>query len=77
MENAARSIVRELQEAGFEACFAGGCVRDRLRGAPPKDYDIATSAPPDEVRRIFGRRQTLPIGASFGVITLLGPWKPG
>lgn len=66
MENAARSIVRELQEAGFEACFAGGCVRDRLRGVPPKDYDIATSARPDEILKLYPRGDT--IGAHFGVI---------
>ncbi|MCE9553036.1 MAG: CCA tRNA nucleotidyltransferase [Planctomycetes bacterium] len=69
--------VRILQQAGFEACFAGGCVRDQLLGREPKDFDIATSARPDEVRDLFGHRRTLPIGASFGVITVLGPRGAG
>lgn len=70
-------VVRLLQHAGFEACFAGGCVRDQLLGREPKDYDIATAAKPDEVRALLGHRRTLPIGASFGVITVLGPRDAG
>lgn len=77
LRQSALEVVKRLRAAGHQAIWAGGCVRDQLLGIDPKDYDIATSAPPDEVRRIFGRRQTLPIGASFGVITLLGSWKPG
>ncbi len=46
-------------------------------GLPPKDYDVATSATPDEVREVFGKRRTLSIGASFGVITVLGPREAG
>src|SRR5688572_22992246 len=77
LRQSALEVVKRLRAAGHEAIWAGGCVRDQLLGIDPKDYDIATSAPPDEVRRLFGRRHTLPIGASFGVITLLGPWSPG
>lgn len=66
-------VVRCLREAGFETVWAGGCVRDQLLGRVPKDYDVATSATPEEIRRVFGRRRTLTIGASFGVITVLGP----
>ena len=66
MEKTALTIVRELQEAGHEAYFAGGCVRDRLRGVEPKDYDIATSATPDEILKLYSRGET--IGAHFGVI---------
>lgn len=66
-------IVRRLREAGFEAYWAGGCVRDELLGREPDDYDVATSAPPEEIRRIFGRRRTLSVGAAFGVITVIGP----
>ena len=65
-------VVRTLREAGFEALWAGGCVRDQLLGIPPKDYDVATSARPEQVRDLFGPRRTLAIGASFGVITVLG-----
>ena len=75
MENFATKVVGKLREAGFVGYFAGGCVRDRLLGRPPKDFDVATSALPEEVRELFGHRRTLAIGASFGVITVLGP-KP-
>ncbi|HYO26032.1 MAG TPA: CCA tRNA nucleotidyltransferase [Lacipirellulaceae bacterium] len=74
----ALDVVRRLRAAGHEALWAGGCVRDSLLGAPPKDYDVATSARPDAVRELFGPRRTLAIGASFGVITVLGgkPLEP-
>lgn len=66
------SIVQRLRDAGFEALFAGGCVRDLLLGRDPKDYDVATTATPEQVRETFGRNRTLAIGASFGVIAVLG-----
>ncbi len=71
------SIVRRLREAAFTAYFAGGCVRDRLLGRTPTDYDVATDATPAEIRDLFGRRRTLAIGAAFGVITVLGPKSAG
>ena len=49
LRHAAEGIVRRLRTAGFEAVLAGGCVRDRLLGLEPSDYDIATSARPDQV----------------------------
>jgi tRNA nucleotidyltransferase/poly(A) polymerase len=70
-------IAQKLRAAGFEALWAGGCVRDELLGLTPKDYDVATSAAPDQIRDLFGYRRTLPIGASFGVITVLGPREAG
>jgi tRNA nucleotidyltransferase/poly(A) polymerase len=66
-------VVRRLQSAGYLAYWAGGCVRDQLRGTVPKDYDVATSAKPETVRSLFGHSRTLPIGAAFGVISVLGP----
>lgn len=66
-------VVRRLQQAGYTAFWAGGCVRDMLLGHPPDDYDVATSAHPEQVRTLFGARQTLAIGASFGVILVHGP----
>ena len=66
-------VVKTLQTAGFEALFAGGCVRDSLLNIEPNDFDVATSATPDEVQQVFGNRKTLAIGKSFGVITVLGP----
>lgn len=69
----ALDVLRKLREAGYTAYWAGGCVRDQLMGHAPKDYDVATSARPDEIRRLFGRRRTLQIGAAFGVVSVLGP----
>ena len=59
-------ILKRLRDAGFQAFFAGGCVRDQLMGIPPRDYDIATSARPDQVLQLFP--QTLTVGAQFGVV---------
>jgi tRNA nucleotidyltransferase/poly(A) polymerase len=70
MLNAARDITRTLVEAGHEALFAGGCVRDRLLGRPIKDIDIATSATPDAIEALFPG-QTVAVGKSFGVILVL------
>ncbi|HEV7733821.1 MAG TPA: CCA tRNA nucleotidyltransferase [Candidatus Binatia bacterium] len=65
----AADIVRRLRVAGHEAYLAGGSVRDRLLGREPIDHDIATSAPPEEVVRLFPR--TVPVGAQFGVILVI------
>ncbi len=65
-------VVRKLRDEGHEALWAGGCVRDQILDREPSDYDVATSAKPDEVRRCFGRNRTLAIGAAFGVITVQG-----
>lgn len=73
----AATLVAKLRAAGFAAYWAGGCVRDELLGRTPKDYDIATSAPPDQIRHLFGFNRTLAIGAAFGVITVLGPRGAG
>jgi poly(A) polymerase len=64
-------VVRRLRESRHEALWAGGCVRDELLGLVPKDYDVATSALPEQVERLF--RRTIPVGVSFGVIEVLGP----
>src|SRR4051794_29724788 len=69
MEASARTIVARLRAAGHAAYFAGGCVRDLLRGQAPKDFDIATDARPEKVQRIFPR--TYAVGAHFGVIVVL------
>jgi poly(A) polymerase len=65
-ERAARAICARLRAAGHRALFAGGCVRDRLLGITPKDFDVATSALPDQVAALFPR--TIAVGAAFGVI---------
>ena len=67
----ATDVVSRLQAAGFLALFAGGCVRDELLGLEPADFDVATSATPDQVKAIFRRCHSF--GASFGVVEVLGP----
>lgn len=64
--DAALAIVRRLRAEGRTAYLAGGCVRDELLGATPKDYDVATDARPDTIQAIFTR--TAAVGASFGVV---------
>ncbi len=59
-------VVRTLRDAGHEAFFAGGCVRDELLGQHPTDFDIATAATPDHIKRLF--RRTHAVGAAFGVM---------
>jgi poly(A) polymerase len=69
MEATARALVDRLRAAGHIAYFAGGCVRDLVRGNAPKDFDIATDARPEQVQKIF--RRTYAVGAHFGVIVVL------
>ena len=69
MRNTAIEIVRRLQQAGFGAYWAGGCVRDMLRGSQPEDYDVATAAKPDDIERLFSH--TIPVGKQFGVILVI------
>jgi poly(A) polymerase len=90
MNALARDIVVRLQQAGHIAYFAGGCVRDQLLGIEAKDYDVATSAKPEEVQRLFPRVTDV-TGKSFGVVRVMhgeetfevatfrqdGPYKDG
>lgn len=66
MEGLGVRVVRRLQERGYAAYFAGGCVRDWVMGREPKDVDVATSARPEEVAGLFPRSQM--VGAAFGVV---------
>jgi poly(A) polymerase len=66
----AEGVVRRLRDAGHQALFAGGCVRDLLLNARPKDYDVATSARPEQVQSLF--RRTTAVGVSFGVVQVRG-----
>jgi poly(A) polymerase len=63
---AALAIVRRLRDAGHQAFFAGGCVRDLLLGLAPQDYDVATSATPEQIVALFPK--TFTVGAHFGVV---------
>jgi poly(A) polymerase len=90
MNPQARDIVAQLQRAGHTAYLAGGCVRDHLLGLEAKDFDVATSARPEEVQRLFPRVTDL-TGKSFGVVRVMvgeaffevatfrqdGPYKDG
>jgi poly(A) polymerase len=65
----AKHLVTQLRNAGHKAFCVGGCTRDMLMKVPPREYDITTSATPDEVSKIFPH--TIPVGVSFGVILVL------
>src|SRR5881394_3296837 len=67
--DSAIAIIKELRDRGYEAYLVGGCVRDMLMGLEAADYDIATSARPEEVVKIFPRTES--IGAQFGVILVI------
>jgi poly(A) polymerase len=69
LRDTAIEMVRRLQTAGFAAYWVGGCVRDYLLGREPVDYDIATSAVPDQIEALF--RRTVPVGRKFGVMLVL------
>ena len=62
------ALVRQLVASGHEAYIVGGAIRDLLLDETPKDYDIATSATPEEIRRVFGRRRCRIIGRRFRLV---------
>jgi len=66
-----KKIINRLETAGFEAYAVGGCVRDSLLGLTPPDYDIATSAFPDEIKEVFKDYKTVDIGAKHGTIAVI------
>jgi poly(A) polymerase len=70
----ATDVVSRLKDAGYQALWAGGCVRDELLGLPPADYDVATAARPEQVQRLFRRCHA--VGAAFGVVEVLGDRGP-
>lgn len=69
MKSTSLEIIEILRRAGHEAYWAGGCVRDMLLGIEPKDFDIVTSAKPEEIENLLVH--TIPIGKQFGVILAL------
>lgn len=66
VKKSAIKIIKILQKNGYQAVFAGGAIRDMLMGKTPHDYDIATSATPDQVEALF--KYTKSVGKAFGVI---------
>ena len=69
MPQAVREIIETLEAAGFEAFAVGGCVRDAVLGRIPADWDITTSAMPEEVKALFGR--TIDTGIQHGTVTVM------
>ena len=65
-EALARAAIRRLRAAGHQAYLVGGCVRDLLLGRAPKDFDVATDAPPDRIMALFPNSGR--VGAQFGVV---------
>ena len=71
----ALKVAERLRSAGFQALFAGGCVRDLLLGVVPNDFDVATDARPEQVKPLF--RRTCEVGMSFGVLRVIGRKESG
>lgn len=65
----AEQIIEQLNQAGFEAYVVGGCVRDTLLGKNPEDWDITTSARPEQTKEIFSR--TIDTGIQHGTVTVM------
>ena len=69
LPGAVRKILNSLHGAGFEASAVGGCVRDSILGKTPKDWDVTTSARPEEVKALF--RRTIDTGIQHGTVTVM------
>ncbi len=69
-------ILERFAENGREACAVGGCVRDSLLGLEPNDWDVATSALPEETERIFADRRIIETGLKHGTVTILWDGLP-
>ena len=72
----AQKILRALTDAGYEAYLVGGCVRDLLRGVEPHDWDICTSARPEETERCFAGQRIIETGLKHGTVTVLMGGEP-
>lgn len=69
-------ILEKLNDAGFEAFAVGGCVRDSLLNKNPKDYDVTTSAKPDEIKAVFSGYRVIDTGIKYGTVTVISEGKP-
>ena len=69
LPEAVENIIETLDKAGFEGFIVGGCVRDACLGVEPKDWDITTSAKPEEVKALFKR--TIDTGIEHGTVTVM------
>ena len=76
LPESARHIIDKLHEAGYEAYIVGGCVRDFLMGEDPHDWDMTTSARPEDVKRIFSDFNIIDTGIKHGTVTLMMESEP-
>lgn len=65
--------MEQLNSAGHECFAVGGCVRDSLRGVPPHDWDLCTSARPEQIKMVFQDRKTIDIGMAHGTVAVVFP----
>lgn len=70
IETGAAQVLAQLHKAGCAAYVVGGCVRDALLGQTPHDWDICTSARPEQVMELFGEKQCIPTGLKHGTVTV-------
>ena len=68
---AVKHIIRLLNEAGYEAYAVGGCVRDALLDKQPNDWDLTTSALPEEIKHVFRHERVIETGIKHGTVTVL------
>lgn len=71
LPNPVKNVLYRLNRAGFEAYIVGGCVRDHLLGQVPNDYDVTTSALPEEIKQVFASETVIETGLKHGTITVL------
>ena len=65
------SALQALENAGYEAFMVGGCVRDMAMGQKPSDWDIATSAQPEQIKVVFSKEKTVDTGIKHGTVTVI------
>ena len=71
-----KTILDKLSAAGFEAYIVGGSLRDMLIGRDPSDFDVTTSALPEEILEVFSDMRTIPTGLKHGTVTVLSDGEP-
>ena len=71
-----KTVIEALRRAGYEAYLVGGCVRDILRGREPQDYDVTTSALPEQVKEVFKNERVIETGLKHGTVTVLIDREP-
>lgn len=69
-------VLNALNSAGFEAYIVGGCVRDNIMGITPHDYDVTTSALPEETKKVFAEYRVIETGLKHGTVTILSENEP-